>query len=407
MSLADELIADLDGLEEEEEDNDLLDDNQHEDFSLNDGIMDLDEAETQGSDVKKVAKLLHSQEMRETLEGINRNMGVKREESYGEGSIEEDPEYNLIVKSNALAVEINSEINVLHKFVRDAYQKRFPELEQLVPVAYDYIRAVHVIGNDMDVTKLDLQSLLPAAAVMVVTVTASTTQGTPLNEQELQTVMEACQMAFDLMDARAKVLEYVESRMSFIAPNLTYVCGASTAAKIMGAAGGLMSLCKIPSCNVLLLGAQKKALAGFSSTSILPHTGFIFYSDLVQKQPAEYRKKAARLVAGKCALASRVDACHEAPDGRIGLDMRAEIEKKLEKMQEAPPTKKAKPLPKPDDPIRKKRAGKRVRKQKEKWGPSQLHREANRMKFAEIQDDLIQTKIGFNTGMMGKGGSGR
>lgn len=153
----------------------------------------------------------------------------------------------------------------------------------------------------------------------------------------------------------------------------------------------------------------------------------------MQKQPPEYRKKAARLVAGKCTLACRVDACHEAPDGQLGMDFLAEVEKRLEKMQvgpapapaplhglsvtlplplplplqEPPPPKKAKPLPKPDDPIRKKRAGKRVRRQKEKWGASQLHREANRMGFGELQDDLIQTKIGFNTGMMGKGGSGR
>ena len=75
--------------------------------------------------------------------------------------------------------------------------------------------------------------------------------------------------------------------------------------------------------------------------------------------------------------------------------------------QEPPPPKAPKPLPRPDDPHRKKRAGKRVRRQKEKTAPTRLHKEMNRMKFGEIGDDLIQTKIGFDLGMVGKSGSGR
>lgn len=44
--------------------------------------------------------------------------------------------------------------------------------------------------------------------------------------------------------------QYVESRMVFIAPNLTNIVGASTAAKLIGIAGGLTALSKMPSCNV-------------------------------------------------------------------------------------------------------------------------------------------------------------
>jgi len=41
-------------------------------------------------------------------------------------------------------------------------------------------------------------------------------------------------MAIDLNKLKLKVYEYVESRMTFIAPNLSVIVGASTAAKIMG-----------------------------------------------------------------------------------------------------------------------------------------------------------------------------
>ena len=40
--------------------------------------------------------------------------------------------------------------------------------------------------------------------------------------------------AFDLNEAKSRIQAYVESRMSFIAPNLSAIIGSSTAAKIMG-----------------------------------------------------------------------------------------------------------------------------------------------------------------------------
>ena len=53
----------------------------------------------------------------------------------------------------------------------------------------------------------------------------------------------------------------------------------------VGVAGGLTNLSKMPACNVLILGAQRRTLSGFSTAAIMPHTGFIYYSDTVQKTP--------------------------------------------------------------------------------------------------------------------------
>jgi len=47
-------------------------------------------------------------------------------------------------------------------------------------------------------------------------------------------VNEACDMAIKLNEMKQDILSYVQSRMSFIAPNLTIIVGASTAAKLMG-----------------------------------------------------------------------------------------------------------------------------------------------------------------------------
>ena len=45
--------------------------------------------------------------------------------------------------------------------------------------------------------------------------------------------------ALKLNDKKIKILEYVESRMSFIAPNLSYIVGPTVAAKLMGKIVGI------------------------------------------------------------------------------------------------------------------------------------------------------------------------
>lgn len=74
-----------------------------------------------------------------------------------------------------------------------------------------------------------------------------------LSEEELERLEEACDMALELNASKHRIYEYVESRMSFIAPNLSIIIGASTAAKIMGEArpcttrprGGLSLPCEL------------------------------------------------------------------------------------------------------------------------------------------------------------------
>lgn len=285
-----------------------------------------------------------------------------------------------------MAVAIDDEIVTIHRFVRDKYSKRFPELESLVVGSLEYVKTVRELGNDLDRTKNNenLQQFLTQATIMVVSVTASTTQGQLLTDDEKDAICEACDMALALNNCKLKIYEYVESRMAFIAPNLSIIVGASTAAKIMGVAGGLTKLSKMPSCNLLVLGSKKTTLSGFSQNAVLPHTGFIYYSEIVQVAPVELRRKAARLVASKSMLAARVDAAHESTDGHIGQAFRNEIEKKLDKLQEPPPVKFIKPLPKPIDPGRKKRGGKRVRKMKERYAITEFRKHANRMNFADV-----------------------
>lgn len=358
--------------------------------------------------VRDLCRLHGSPKLKQILEDISVYANKPRKASEMIGNLESDPEYQLIVEANNVAVDIDNEVSLINKFVKDKYQKRFPELDSLIHTEMDYIGAVKELGNNLDQAKNNeiLQRILTQATIMIVSVTASTTQGQLLTESELNNINEACDMAIDLNNFKLKIYEYVESKMSFIAPNLSAIVGAKTAAQLLGLAGGLSRLSKMPACNILVLGSQKKTLSGFAKMAMLPHTGFVYYSDIVQETIPDLRRKAARLVANKAVLAARVDAAHEAVNGEVGTAFREDIEKKLDKLQEPPPVKFIKPLPKPLEGGKKKRGGKRVRKQKERYAITEYRKQANRMNFAEIEDDAYQDDLGYTRGTIGKKNTG-
>lgn len=107
-----------------------------------------------------------------------------------------------------------------------------------------------------------------------------------------------------------QLIAFVESRMTYIAPNLSAVVGTATAAKLLGAAGGLDALSKIPACNLTVsgtdsvltsksLGASKLANTGLSKISNKNRSGFIHYSETVTSAPPDLRSRLVRVVSNK------------------------------------------------------------------------------------------------------------
>lgn len=54
----------------------------------------------------------------------------------------------------------------------------------------------------------------------------------------------------ELHDQKMKMLNYLENRMSTVAPNTSAIVGTRVAAKLIAAAGGIQELSKIPACNI-------------------------------------------------------------------------------------------------------------------------------------------------------------
>jgi len=223
-------------------------------------------------------------------------------------SLEEDPDYQLVMKSNQIIQEIDEEIIATYRFVQEIYTQKFPELESLIANRIDYIKVIQRIGNEMDLTLVNLQDLLSSQVVMIVTVSASTTAGKPLSSTQLQDCLTSCQEILTLYQDKNQILTFIQSRINKIAPNLCALIGSLLTAQLIGLAGGLIPLSKIPGCNIMVMGQPKKNLMGLSFHSTMPHAGILSTSELVTNAPPLLKKKMLKTIANKVALASRMDA---------------------------------------------------------------------------------------------------
>ncbi|KAL6912192.1 hypothetical protein ACP4OV_000997 [Aristida adscensionis] len=116
-------------------------------------------------------------------------------------TILEDSECQLVVDCNALSVDIDNEITMIHDFILDKYKLKHPLPESRVHHPIDY------------------------AHIMWITLTDPTISGEPRSEDNLVKTIEACDKALNLHAAKKKILEFLESRMAYIAPNLAAIVG--------------------------------------------------------------------------------------------------------------------------------------------------------------------------------------
>ncbi|PFH60619.1 hypothetical protein XA68_10630 [Ophiocordyceps unilateralis] len=355
-------------------------------------------------DVRSVASLM------QTLEPVLEKIAHFRSQASGQatavGNIEDHPEYSLLTQSNGLSTMIDGEVALVHKFVRDHYSTRFPELERLVTTPLEYAKVVTIIGNGpmtSDSIKnlqtstdnplgMGLKAVLDGPSLMIVTVEATTSKGREMSSDELQRVRQACDMVISLHKAKSMLAEYVQSRMTVFAPNLTALIGSLTAAQLLNAAGGLTGLSKTPACNIPSWGSKKRQ-SGLATNVGIRQQGYLYHSDMIQHIPNDLKKQAMRIVAAKLVLAARVDRIHSSADGRSGDELRSACLERLEKLTEPPPNKGRRALPVPDDKPSRKRGGRRARKAKEALAMTELRKAQNRMAFGKEEKE-----VGYGTG---------
>ncbi|KAL6635065.1 hypothetical protein ACP70R_027736 [Stipagrostis hirtigluma subsp. patula] len=402
--LSDSFLADLDVLSDSEDypeaESEEADNMEEDDDSSMPDLKSL-----HCDDLDSVSKLHKTQRYNDIMQKVE-NALERGTNVSNQRTIPEDSEYQLIVDCNALSIDIDNEVTIIHHFIRDKYKLKHPLLESRVHHPIDYARVVQKIGNEMNLALVDFRGILPSADILWITMADSTTSGEPLSEDNLVKTIEACDRALNLDAAKKKILKFLESRMAYIAPNLAAIVGSAVASKLIGTAGGLGALAKMPACNVQLLGAKKKNLAGFSTATQF-RVGYVEQSEVFQSTPPSLRTHACRLIAAKSTLAARIDSIRGDPTGKAGQKLLEEICKKIEKWQQPPPARLPKPLPVPDSTPKKKRGGRRLRKMKERYAQTDMMKLVNRMQFGIPEESSLGDGLGKGYGLLGLAGSGK
>ena len=110
-----------------------------------------------------------------------------------------------------------------------------------------------------------------------------------------------------LATTRTVLAKEVSARATDVIPNTSALIGGLVAARLMSHAGGLLPLSRLPASAIQVLGARTALFAHLKTRSPCPKHGIIFQHRRVHNAPKEVRGKVSRVLAGKLAIAARLD----------------------------------------------------------------------------------------------------
>jgi nucleolar protein 56 len=114
-----------------------------------------------------------------------------------------------------------------------------------------------------------------------------------------------------------------------VAPNLSAIAGPVLAARLIALAGGLGALAKKLSGTLQVMGAEDALFAHLRGRAPSPKHGVIYTHEYVRGTAPSERGSAARAVAGKLAIAARVD--HYSGERKPEID--AELDERIERIR--------------------------------------------------------------------------
>ena len=122
----------------------------------------------------------------------------------------------------------------------------------------------------------------------------------------------------------------IEGKTEEIAPNLSYLVGPLISARLIHYAGGLERLAKMPASTIQVLGAENVFFQHLKKGIPCPKHGIIFQVSEIRNSPKKLRGKIARSLAGKIAIAARVDYYN---GEFIGNKLKEDFKKRVEEIK--------------------------------------------------------------------------
>jgi nucleolar protein 56 len=132
-------------------------------------------------------------------------------------------------------------------------------------------------------------------------------QSMPPASDDPEALRSYAKSARSLYEERKRLEAYISSCMEDVAPNLSEVLGPMLGARLIARAGGLDRLAKLPASAIQVMGAREALFRHLREGTPSPKHGFIYRHPLVSGAPKKLRGRISRMLAGKAAIAARVD----------------------------------------------------------------------------------------------------
>ncbi|MHC1627361.1 MAG: C/D box methylation guide ribonucleoprotein complex aNOP56 subunit [Candidatus Nezhaarchaeales archaeon] len=215
----------------------------------------------------------------------------------------------LVAQAVSCIDEVEKMLNILASRLREWYGIHFPELGNMIKDHEDFIRALQVIGHRDNIRKQEVLAKLGPIRdkISKLLESGSISLGADVLPKDIDIIREAASIALSLYDLNDKLRQYVNEVMGEVAPNLKELIGPVLGARLISLAGGLERLAKLPASTIQLLGAEKALFRALRTGGKPPKHGIIFQHPEIHRSPRWQRGKIARALAGKIAIAARVD----------------------------------------------------------------------------------------------------
>ncbi|MDH5815890.1 MAG: C/D box methylation guide ribonucleoprotein complex aNOP56 subunit [Candidatus Nezhaarchaeota archaeon] len=214
----------------------------------------------------------------------------------------------LVAQAVSCIDEIEKILNILASRLREWYGVHFPELGNVIKDHEDFVRALILIGHRDNIKKKEvLEELGPLRDKISKILETGPSLGANVLQKDVDVIRDVASIVLKLYEVNERLRRYVDEVMGEVAPNLKELIGPVLGARLIALAGGLERLAKLPASTIQLLGAEKALFRALRTGSKPPKHGVIFQYPEIHRSPKWQRGKIARALAGKIAIAARVD----------------------------------------------------------------------------------------------------
>lgn len=212
----------------------------------------------------------------------------------------------LVIQAMNSLDDVEKVQNLMVSRLREWYGLHLPEVAHAIENGQTLARIVVEGGSREHIqSEPELVNLISESSVKMDSISQS--MGADIPEQDMVMIQALAQQILELYKLREQLEKYLDESMRIVAPNLRGLIGPVIGARLIGLAGGMQKLARFPASTIQVLGAEQALFRALKTGARPPKHGVIFQHTLIHSAPWWQRGKIARILAGKIAIAARID----------------------------------------------------------------------------------------------------